>query len=393
MKLRHTVAGILSAAIMSAGVAGGAGAETIKVGVLVPSSGTFAESGKQFKEAMEVYIAQHGKTVNGHTIEFIYKDDGGINPQLGKSLAQELIVKDGVTYLAGILSTPNGLAIAPVVQEAKVPTVIFNSATSIVTTKSDYYVRTSFTIAQVAQPVGEYAAGKGGGKTAVVAVTDYAPGIDGFTAFQKGFESKGGKVIDVIRMPVQTTDFAPFMQRILDKKPDLVFVFIPAGPNSYAFMKAFADNGLYKAGIKLYGTGETDETSLQSLGDSALGVITAYHYSPDHDSALNKAFLAKREELFKGSVSNFAAAGAYDGTHLLYEMVKHAGTDREKALEFAKNFSWESIRGPLKMNPKERHVTQNVYLRRVVRDEKTGLLVNREFDVIKDVPDLGLAIK
>lgn len=367
-------------------------ADTIKVGIIAPFSGTFAEYGKQFKESIETYVAQNGSEVNGHKIEFIYRDEGGANPAAAKSLAQEMIIKDGVKYIGGFQFTPNALAIAPVIQEAKIPTVIFNAATSIITTKSDYFLRTSFTLWQVSRPLGEWAA-KQGDKIAVIAVSDFAPGHDASAAFRNGFTSSGGQVADEIRMPLNTTDFAPFMQRIKDKKPNVVFAFMPAGPPTFAFIKAFNENGLGKAGIKLFGTGETDESALQPLGDAAIGIVTGYHYSPDHDSALNKAYLKKRDELFKGSVTNFAAAGAYDGAHLIYQMIKAAGADSEKAMAAAKGLAWESIRGPVKIDPTERHVTQNVYLRRVVRDEKTGLLVNREFEVIKDVPDLGLRQK
>lgn len=367
-------------------------AETIKVGIIAPFSGPFAEYGKQFKESVEVYVAQNGSEINGNKIELIYRDEGGANPAAAKSLAQELIVKDGVKYIGGFQFTPNALAIAPLIQEAKIPTVIFNAATSIITTKSDYFLRTSFTLWQMTQPLGGWVA-KQGQKTAVVAVSDFAPGHDASAGFRDGYTKGGGQVLDEIRMPLNTTDFAPFMQRIKEKNPAALFAFMPAGPPTFAFIKAFNENGLGKAGIKLYGTGETDESMLQPLGDSAIGIVTGYHYSPDHDSALNKAYLKKREELFKGSVANFAVAGAYDGIHLIYQMIKAAGGDGDKAVAAAKGMAWESIRGPVKIDPTDRHVIQNVYLRRVVRDEKTGLLVNREFEVIKDVPDLGLRQK
>lgn len=385
--------GALAVLVTLAGTGGLAAlshADTIKVGVIVPFSGPYAEYGKQFRESIETYVAQHGDSIGGHKIEWVYKDVGGGNPALAKSLAQELIVKDQVKYLAGFQFTPNALAVAPIIQEAKIPTVIFNAATSIINTKSDYYVRTSFTLWQVSYPIGEWV-GKQGVKTAVSAVTDFAPGHDAAAAFKAGFEKNGGKVTDEFRMPIQTTDFAPFMQRIKARKPAAVFAFLPAGQPTFAFVKAFHENGLDKEGITLYGTGETDETTLQQLGDAAIGIVTAYHYSPDHDSALNKAYLAKRQELFPGAITNFAGAGAYDGTHLIYQMVKAAGGDGPKAVEAAKGMAWESIRGPVKIDPKTRHITQNVYLRKVVRDEKTKQLVNREIEVIsKDVPDLGL---
>lgn len=389
MGIGKTVLAALAVGSLTIGAPPVASADTIKVGIISPFSGPFAEYGKQFREAIETYVSQHGDTVEGHKIEFIYRDVGGANPAQAKSLAQELIVKDQVKYLGGFQFTPNALAVAPVIQEAKIPTVIFNAATSAINTKSDYFLRTSFTLWQVSKPLGEWVA-KQGAKTAVMAVSDFAPGHDAAKAFSSGFEGAGGKVEDEIRMPLQTTDFAPFMQRIKAKKPAALFAFLPAGPPTFAFVKAFHENGLGKDGIKLYGTGETDESTLQSLGDAVIGTVTAYHYSPDHDSPMNKAFLAKHGGLFKGSVVNFAGAGAYDGVHLIYEMVRKAGSDPDKAIAAAKGFAWESIRGPVKIDPQNRHITQNVYMRKVVRDEKSGLLVNREFETIKDVPDLGL---
>lgn len=377
-------------AAIGAGLVGGAAnADTIKVGVIASASGPFAIWGKQFKEAVEVYQALNGDTVNGHKIEFIFKDSGGPKPEVAKSLAQELVIKDQVKLLAGFDFTPTALSVAPLMDEAKVPTIIFNAATSFVTTKSPYYLRTSFTIAQVAKPIAEYAASKGGAKTAVIAVTDYAPGVDGMKWFKAGFEEKGGKVVDEIKMPIQTTDFGPFMQRVLAAKPDALIAFLPVGAPTFAFMKAYNENGLAKAGITFYGTGETDESDLQSLGDGAIGLVTAYHYSGAHDSALNKKFVAKLKELHPDSVTNLASVGAYDGVHMIYEMVKAGGTDMLKGFEAVKALEWESPRGPVKMDPKTRSIIQNVYLRKVERDPATKLLINKEIESLGMFPDIG----
>lgn len=375
--------------LAAVGAADAARADTIKVGVIASASGPFAIWGKQFKEAIEVYQALNGDTVNGHKIEFIFKDGGGAKPEVTKALAQELVVKDQVSILAGFDLTPNALAVAPLITEAKIPGVIFNAATSFVTQKSPNFVRTSFTIAQVAKPIAEHVASKGGAKTAVIAVTDYAPGVDGLKWFKAGFEGKGGKVLDEIKMPLNTTDFTPFLQRILAQKPDALIAFLPVGAPTFAFMKAYQENGLAKAGIPFYGTGEMDETDLQALGDAAVGTVTAYHYSAAHDSDLNRKMIAKLKQLHPDSVANLATVGAYDGVHIIYEIVKAGGKDVMKGFEAVKSLSWESPRGPVKMDPESRSIVQNVYLRKVERDPKSGQLVNKETEVLGVVPDIG----
>ncbi|HID66964.1 MAG TPA: ABC transporter substrate-binding protein, partial [Roseibacterium sp.] len=310
-------------------------------------------------------------------------------PSGSKALAQELIIRDKVDYLGGFVFTPNALAVAPLIDEAEIPTVLFNAATSIIVQKSDYFVRTSFSLWQVSVPMAEWAYAQGI-RTAAISVTDYGPGNDAEVAFKTAFEKLGGKVIDTIKMPLQTTDFAPFMQRIKDRAPDAVFGFLPAGPPSFAYIKAYNENGLKDAGIAFLGTGEMDETTLEAIGDAAIGITTAYHYSGAHPSDLNKAFTTKIDEMFPGSVTNLASVGAYDGAHILYQMIAAVGSDRQAAVDVVRGYEWESPRGPVSLDPKTRHITQNVYVRRVARD-KNGRLVNQEFGIIREaVPDLGL---
>lgn len=382
----------LALAVAVWAVTGGAWAHTVKVGVIAPFSGPFAIYGKQFQEAIAVYVAEHGTSAGGHEIEFIYKDVGGPDPDKAKALAQELLIRDRVDYLAGFTFTPNALAVAPLIEKSGTPTVIFNAATSVITAKSDYFLRTSFTLWQVSAPMAKWAYAQGIRKV-VTTVTDYGPGLDAENGFKSTFEALGGTVTDTIRMPIQTTDFTPFMQRAKDQAPDAIFGFLPAGPPTFAFLKAYGENGLAAAGIRYLGTGETDETNLQALGDSAIGLITAYHYSAAHDSDLNRAFSGKLAEMFPGSVANFASVGAYDGTHLIYQMVAASGgKDGKAAVEAAKGLSWESPRGPVSIDPVTRHMTENVYIRVVERDA-SGQLVNREVETIEAVGDLGWNVK
>src|SRR6185503_19720165 len=277
----------------------------------------------------------HGDTINGDKIEFIYKDVGGPNADASKAAARDLRVRDQVKYLGGFDFTPNALAVAPLITQAKVPTVIFNAGTSSINKQSPFFLRTSFTLWQVSVPMANWAATHGA-KKVVTSVTDYNPGVDAETAFVSAFEKKGGTITGKIRMPLQTTDFARFMQRIKDSGADSVFAFLPAGPATFTLTKAYNENGLKQAGITFYGTGETDETTIDALGDRAIGLTTAYHYSDAHDSALNKAFTGKLKELFPGSRANLASVGAYDGVHLIYRMIQAAGTDGTKAIDAAK---------------------------------------------------------
>lgn len=379
-----------AALALSMGLASPTFAETIKVGVIAPFSGPFAIWGKQFQEAIEVYQEVNGTNVGEYEVELIYRDSGGPNPDNASALARELLIREQVDFLGGFTFTPNALAVAPLLERAEAPAVIFNAATSIITEQSPYFVRTGFTLWQVTVPMADWARAQGI-ETAVTAVSDYGPGIDAEAAFKTAFEGDGGTVVDQIRMPMQTTDFAPFMARISETGADAVFAFLPAGPPTFAFTKAYNDNGLREAGITFLGTGETDETTLDALGDEALGLTTAYHYSAANETEKNAAFTAKLAEMFPDSVANLASVGAYDGMHVIYQMIEAAGSDGAAGIEAVKGMAWESPRGPVSIDPETRHITQNVYIREVDRDD-SGRLINRQFETIEAVPDLGLTM-
>jgi branched-chain amino acid transport system substrate-binding protein len=280
--------------------------------------------------------------------------------------------------------------LAPVITESKTPFVIFNAATSDITTKSDYYLRTSYTLWQVTVPMAQHAAKKGL-KKIVTAVMDYAPGVDAENAFKSEFTKQGGQVIESIRMPLATNDFAPFAQRIKASGAQAVYVFLPGGPPNLGFVKAYQENGLRQAGIEFLGTAETDEFDLQKFGDSALGLTTAFHYSAAHDSPANKAFAAAVTKQNKDAVTNYATVGAWDGMYLIHKMIEATGgkRDGDKAMAAAKTQKWESPRGPVAMDPATRHITQNVYLR-VVEKGPGNLLVNKEVQSFGQHGDHGL---
>ena len=381
----------LGAALAVVGMAGAAQAQSVKVGIIAPFSGPFAHYGALMRAGAEAYVASQGGKLAGQNIEFVWRDEGGPNPANTRTLAQELVVKDKVDYIGGIVFSPNASAVAPVIQESKTPMVIFNAATSDITTKSDYYIRTSYTLWQVTVPEAQHAAKKGY-KRVVTAVSDYAPGIDAETAFKAEFSKLGGQVTESIRMPVRTTDFAPFAQRIKASGAQAVYVFLPGGPPNLGFVKAYQENGLRQAGIEFLGTAETDEFDLQKFGDSALGLTTLFHYSGARDSAANKAFVAAVNKQNKEAVINYATVGAWDGMYVIHKMIEATGgkRDGDKAMAAAKTLKWDSPRGPVSIDPTTRHITQNVYLR-VVEKGPGGLLINKEVQTFPAQVDHGLA--
>ena len=380
----------LAAALCAALALPGFAAEPVKIGMVAEFSGVAADFGKQMEAGMKAWLRIHGDTINGRKVEILTRDIGGPNPEVAKRLAQELVARDKVDFLAGFGFTPNALAAAPVATEAKVPMVVMNAASSVVTTRSPYIARVSMTLPQVSAPMANWAA-KNGIKKVYTLVSDYAPGLDAEAAFKKAFEAAGGQVVDSVRVPLRNPDFAPFVQRIKDAKPEAVFMFVPAGEQSVAFMKAFEERGLKQAGIKLIATGDlTDDDVLQAMGEPVVGVITTHHYSAAHDSPENKAFVkAFGEVTTELKRPNFMAVGGYDGMAAIAEVVKKLGDkiDGDKAMEVLKGLKLTSPRGMISIDPATRDIVQTVYVRRV---EKVGNdYYNVEFDKYPDVKDPG----
>lgn len=384
MKLWQTRFIAFAALAASAGPA--AAQDTVKIGLILPMTGQQASTGKQIDAAVKLYMAQNGTTVAGKKIEVILKDDAAV-PDNTKRLAQELIVNDKVAVVAGFGITPCALAVAPLATEAKVPEIVMAAGTSIITERSPYIARTSFTLPQSSVIIADWAA-KNGIKKVVSIVSDYAPGADAEKSFKERFAAAGGQVTESIKVPLANPDFAPFLQRAADAKPDALFVFVPAGQGG-TFMKQYAERGLDKAGIKLIGPGDvTDDDLLNGMGDAVLGAVTAHLYSADHNSAKNKAFV----EAFKKANNyrpNFMAVGGYDGMHLIYEAIKKTGgkTDGDALIAAMKGMAWESPRGPISIDPETRDIVQNIYVRKVER--KNGELYNVEFETFQAVKDPG----
>ncbi len=363
---------------------------TVKLGLIGEFSGPFAEYGQQIYGGMKAYMKLHGDIVAGKKIEIIQKDTTGPAPDVAKRLAQELISRDKVDMLVGFGLTPNALAVAPVATETRTPMIIMNAATSIITTKSPYIVRVSMTLPQVATPMAEWAA-KNGIKRVYTAVSDYGPGLDAEAAFTKAFKAAGGEIVGSVHMPLKNPEFAPFIQRIKDAKPEAVFLFLPAGEQGIAFMKGFKERGLAEAGIKLIATGDiTDDSVLEAMGDSTLGLITSFHYSAAHDSPENRTFLKAYAEVNGTKIRpNFMAVAGYDGMAAIYAALTKTGgsTDGDKILAAMKGMKIDSPRGPIMIDPETRDVIQTMYIRKV--EKVNGQLYNVEFDKFPDQKDPG----
>lgn len=386
---KTTVTAMLAAAAMLGATLAQA-QETIKVGLIAPFSGPFADYGKQMEGGIKAYMAQHGDTVAGKKIQIIMKDTTGPSPEIAKRLAQELVVRDKVDFLAGFGLTPEALAVAPLAEQSKKPMIIMNAATSVITTKSNYIARFSMTLPQISAPMGTWAS-RNNIKKVVTLVADYGPGIDAEAAFKETLVKGGGTVTEAIRVPLRNPDFAPYIQRIKDAKPDAVFVFVPAGEQSIAFMKGYRERGLAEAGIKVIATGDlTDDHVLPAMGKSTLGVITTFHYSAAHKSPENTAFLKSFASANPdGGRPNFMAVGAYDGMAAIYEVARklNGKIDGDKAMEVLKGMKLNSPRGPIMIDPATRDIVQTVYVRKV---EAVGNEVyNVEFDQFNDMKDPG----
>lgn len=362
---------------------------SVKVGVIAEFSGPFADYGKNIESGMRTYLKLHGDTHAGKKVELLLRDTTGPAPEVAKRLAQELLSREKVDFLAGFGLTPNAMAVAPVASQAKKPMLVLNAASSAVTTKSPYIARLSMTLPQVTVPVAQWAV-KNGIKRASVLVADYAPGIDAEAAFTKAFAAAGGEVAGATRVPLKSPEFAPFLQRIKDAKPDAVFVFLPAGEQAVRFMKAFDDRGLGRAGIKVIATGDlTDDHVLPAMGDATIGLITTHHYSAAHDSPENQAFRKAYAELTGGQRPNFMAVAGYDGMAAIVEVVKKldGALDGDKAMQVLKGLSLASPRGPITIDPETRDIVQTVYVRRV--EKRDGELYNVELESIPGVKDPG----
>ena len=375
MHLSRTIPLLLAALLGLAPPA--AAQDVVRIGLITPLTGPFTTVGQEMQTAARLYIQHNGDTVAGRRIELIVRDDGGV-PDTSRRIAQELIVNEKVHVLAGMGLTPISLAVAPLATQAKIPLINMGAATSTIPGASPFIVRSSFAASQPAVVSAEYFA-RTGVKSVVTLVSDYAPGIEIETWFKKTFEAAGGKVAQAMRVPLQNPDFAPYLQRVADARPEALFIFVPSGQGT-TLMRQFVERGMDKSGIKLLGDGSVlDDQLLDRIGDAALGIVSAYHYSDAHPSALNRRFTADFEKA-AGMRANMMGVGAYDGMALIYHALKQTNgdTDGTRLVEAMKGAELESPRGPIRIDPATREIVHNIYLRRV---EKVGTRYqNTEFD-------------
>jgi branched-chain amino acid transport system substrate-binding protein len=358
--------------------------ETVKVGVVLSMSGPLAALGRQTMAGVRLYMQEHGDTVAGKKIELILRDDTAV-PDVARRLAQELVVNDKVHILAAGI-TPVAMAIAPLATEAKIPEVVMISGTSVVTERSPFIVRTSFTLGQQSAIIAAWAL-KNGSKKTVIVQSDWAPGAEATAVFTDAYTKGGGQILETLKVPLANPDFAPFLQRARDQNPDTLFVFVPAG-QAGNFAKQFVERGLDQSGIRLIGPGDiTDDDDLPRMGDAMLGVVTAGIYSASHPSAMNKAYVEAIKKANNGMRPNFISVGGYDGMHVIYEALKKTGgnTDGAALVEAMKGMKWKSPRGPISIDPETREIVQNVYIRKV--EKIGGELYNTEFATFEAVQD------
>ena len=387
----HLAAIVAALSVATAGTIAAHAQQPIRIGFSAPITGPFAENGKQMLAAVKLFQERNPAVIAGRPVELIVRDDGGV-PDQAKRIAQELVVNNKVVALLGYNPTPTALAVAPLATEAKIPQVVMGSSTSIITERSPYIVRTFGTQPQITVPMAQWAA-MNGVKRVVTLVSDYAPGLETEKAFIEEFKARGGEIVASLRVPLQNPDFAPFLQRARDAKPEALFVWVPgglAGP----LLRQYVERGMNASGIRVIGTGDiTDDDVLNQMGDPTLGIVTALQYSAAHPSAMNKEFVEGFKRVGNGLRPDHVGVSAYDGLHLIFAALTKTGgnTDGDALIAAMKGMAWESPRGPIMIDPDTRDIVQDIYIRRVERVD--GELYNVEFDKFAAVKDPWKAAK
>lgn len=387
MIIRRT---ILAAGLAVAALAGttalASAQDVVKVGVVLPMTGSFQSNGRQMQAAIRTYVAVHGDMAGGRKVELIVKDDASTAEQALR-VSQELVTKDRVAILAGFGNTPAALSGAKISARGKIPQIIMVAATGSIVDASPYVLRTSWTTPQMASVIGQWAPEEGGAKRFISIVSDYGPGNDADAAFTKSLEAHGGQVTDHLKVPLANPDFAPFLQHVVEKKPDALFVFVPTGAGA-AFMKQFVERGLDRSGIRVVAMADvTDDDILNSMGDAALGVISGGPYSASHETPQNAAFVEAFKKENNGMRPNMVAVGAWDAIDLIYRTLEKTGGDAsgDAFVAAAKGIGLDSPRGPVSIDPDTRDIVQNIYMREVKRVD--GELYNVEFKTYEAVKD------
>lgn len=362
-------------------------AEPLKVGMIVTYSGPYADYGRQMDNGMALWLKQNGGKVGGREVQIVKRDTAGAAPDLATRFARELVTRDKVDAIMGLDFSPNAIAIAPVLSQAKTPCIVLNASASVIPSKTPYIARISFTVGQVSAPMGTWAS-RQGLKTAITLVSDYGPGADAEKAFAQTFAAGGGKVVTALRAPLSNPDFSAYVQRIRDEKPEAVFFFFPSGDLPNNFLKSARERGLAEAGIKLLATGEAmDDSYMQAAGEAGLGLVTTHHYSTAHPSPLNKAFVSGYRAEYGEYAPNYMAMTAFDGLAALDAALKKSGgqTGGDALMAALKGLAFESPRGPIEIGAETRDIVQTVYVRRTEKvDGKLACVEFEKFDRVVD---------
>jgi branched-chain amino acid transport system substrate-binding protein len=371
---------------------GTASAETFKIGLIASYTGAFATWGTQFQNAIEAFQAINGKAVKGPKgesvdVQLVYRDAASAGPDKAKQLAEELVLREKVQMLTGFELSPHAMAMADISTQAKIPVVIMNAATASITRGSPYYVRTSLTIPQWSQAIGRWAA-QNGIKKVYTITSDYAPGHDAENYFHKSFKAAGGEIVGADRTSLRETNFAVYMEKALQAKPDAVYMFQPGGSPSISFVKAFSERGLKQAGIKLLGNGEFAELYLPHFSDDVIGTISVNHYTETNARPENKVMRDQLTKQFgEKGVTDIASVAAWDGMNLIYSALREHGASADglKYIDAMKGKTLASPRGPIMIDPEERDIVQNIYIRRI--EKVGGKLTNVDIATIPMVKD------
>jgi branched-chain amino acid transport system substrate-binding protein len=384
---------MLGCAALGLLLAAPARAENIKIGVMLPYSGVNADLGDVQDKAIDLFMKLHGKDLAPNTVELIKRDEGPPSGANAKTVATELITRDKVKLILGVVFSPSAIAMAPVMTQAKIPLVIANAGTAWITTLSPYIVRFSFSMWHDAYPMGTYAAKDLKCSTAAMGYTDFPPGKDSTEAFKVGFEKAGGKIVDAIPMgnPAQVPDMTPFFQRVKDQRPDCFYVFIPSGAHASAVVKTYGEVGLKQAGVKLIGPKDVvPDSKLQTMGDAAIGTIVMSSYSDDLDNAVNKQFVKAWHDAYGAdNYPDFMSAAAWDAMNAVFHTIKELNGNVDDGLKFVdalKNWSGEGPRGNVKIDPATRDIVQDERAMEVYRkpDGKLGTKVLGTIPQVKD---------
>jgi branched-chain amino acid transport system substrate-binding protein len=367
-------------AVAAAAVTGArADAPPLKIGFITSYSGSTAAASRVADAAINAWIAQHGDTVAGRKVVVIRRDDTGPQPEVARRQAQELVVGDKVDFLAGIIYSPNAVAVGQVSAQSKTPFLVMNATQSKITRGDPYMARFSLTLPQLSGPMAKWAL-QNGLKSAYVIVLDYAPGIDAEGGFVQEYTAGGGTIAGQVRVPLSNPDFSGYVQRIKDAKPQAVFAFVNANGGGQAFLKAFYDAGLAKSGVKILATPDLVlESFLPTYGEMADGIISTGNYSANHASKVNDTFVKAVLKEDKGEAPpDYNSVAIYDIMHAIYTVTdqQKGNLDPDRTMQLLRGMSFESPRGPLEIGKDSRDIVQTVYIRRT--EKRKGQYVNVE---------------